>query len=717
MTMNGKMQGNTPEYEFWLSLGLKSAAYFYRQQNQTRMERTARVFRESWRNRKPFTVERGLPSRFADEARIEGDCGDLWGLWMDDSGLFHFDGEKFARLQKLYQADPVKSGILERAARDAGVPWELYPGRYWHCGTHKVADIPFLLEHGYQGYLAVIDEEMNAASPRKKSFLRGMREVAATLIDYFDRCAKAFQERWESTGETQYGVLADILSRIPKGPCHSFREAVTAVRILNLLCDSEFGRIDQYLYPYYAKDLAAGKITREEAKGLLADLCFFVNRDDLVWHQVIGGCDRQGRPSYNEITELVLENAPLFAHPHISLRVRSDMPESIMKKAMETIGTGCGNPALVREKVFIEDLNETYGVPLEDARDFAFGGCSEILIPGKTNVDSTWCAYNVLEVLLETVYTELLNADSYEGLYEMFCGQLEITVEEMTEHINIRQHLKGVFWPDPLTTLHTSGCIENGKGFWEGGALYNFDGADIFGNTNVINSLGTLKALFEGKLKAGKERFLNALKTDFKEEGELLLSIQRLPKFGSGDDALRAIAAEYTDFLFSCIRGRRTWRGDGWFIPDIVQWITYGPLGNKTGASPDGRRKAAPLADSSGATPGTDENGPVALLADVSALPHKKGCGTMVLNLRLAKECFSPDLIGKLPDLFRGYFRMGGSQVQVSVLDEETLRDALNHPDDHRDLIVRVGGFTDYFYKQTKDIQRSIVERVAHRAG
>ena len=116
------------------------------------------------------------------------------------------------------------------------------------------------------------------------------------------------------------------------------------VRILNLLCDSEFGRIDQYLYPYYRKDVEQGRLTREEAKGLLADLCRFVNRDGLVWHQVVGGCGRDGKPSYNELTELVLENAPLFAHPHISLRVREDMPKELWEKAFAPSARDAGTP-------------------------------------------------------------------------------------------------------------------------------------------------------------------------------------------------------------------------------------------------------------------------------------------------------------------------------------------------------------------------------------
>ena len=153
-----------------------------------------------------------------DEARIEGDCGDLWGFWVDDSGLIHFDGEKFSGLQELYRTDPVASGILERAARDGSVPQELFPGRYWHCGTHKVADIPFLLESGYRGYLEKIEREERGASPKKRSFLRGMRDVTLALMDYFRRCARSFGRRMSERGTNGTGLWLTRYSGVPKGP-------------------------------------------------------------------------------------------------------------------------------------------------------------------------------------------------------------------------------------------------------------------------------------------------------------------------------------------------------------------------------------------------------------------------------------------------------------------------------------------------------------------
>lgn len=662
----------------------------------------------------PFLVERGLPSRFVNQPGIAGDRGPECGLCVDGRGQMWLDAEKFAKLRERFEGDPLAGNILERASRDAGVPKELYPARYWHCGTHRVADIPALLHGGYEGYLQKISALMENANPIQQSFLRGMRYTAFALIEYFQRCSTAFLETYIKTGDRDYLMLGQILSRVPQKPCRTFQEAVVVIRLLNLFCDSEYGRIDQYLYPYYLEDVKKRRITRKEAKKMLQDLCYFADRDDLVWHQVIGGCDEQGAASYNEVTLLVLENAACYAHPHTTLRVRADMPEEIWHAAMQAIGSGCGNPALVREDIFINDLVKTYHVPLQDARNFAFGGCSEILIPGKTNVDSTWCAYNTAEILNETIFRELEGCQTFEEFMQRFREQTEITVEEMVRHVNIRQHLAGIFLADPVLSLHTAGCLESQKSFWEGGAVYNFDGADIFGNTNAVNSMVTIRALFEGRLSADKQRLIRALKEDFKNDPELLLEIQNLPKFGNGDAETGELAKEMTDWLFSCIIGKRTWRGGGYFVPDIIQWITYATLGEQMGATADGRRAQTALADSCSAAAGTDESGPTALLSDCALLPHEHGAGTMVLNLSLAPSCFTEDKIEKMPALFLGYFSMGGSQVQVNVTDKETLLDAYENPEAHRNLIVRVGGFTDYFYKQSKEIQRVIVDRTLH---
>lgn len=705
---------STYEYDFWMSLGMKSAALFYLDKNMSLTERAGKVFYESMKTLAPFEVEKGLPSRLPASRGIAGDEGPSRGLSVDGKGQLWIDGEKFGKLKEAFRNDPVKSGILERAEQDAGVPKELYPARYWHCGTHKVADLEGILSQGYDGYLKRIDQQMEGADGPKRSFLRGLRYTAVAMMEYFERCSGFFLEEYIRTGKQDYRTMGEILSRVPGKPCRSFREAVVVLRLLNLFCDSEYGRIDRYLYPYYMRDVERRALTREEAKGLLRDMYSFIDRDGLVWHQVIGGCDREGRASYNELTILVLEALEGCAHPHTSLRVRDDMPEEIWQAAMKAMGSGSGNPALVQEEISIKDLVETYQIPLEDARDFAFGGCSEILIPGKTNVDSTWCAYNTAEVLHETIYRELESCESYEEFIARFKEQTAMTVDEMVRHVNVRQHLIGTFLADPLMSLHTSGCMERGKGFWEGGAPYNFDGADIFGNTNAINALVTIKALFDGHLQVEKQRLIRALKEDFANDPELLLEIRGLSKFGNGDEETGRIAAEMTGWLFGCIIGKRTWRGNGYFIPDIIQWTTYAALGEKMPATADGRRAGRALADSSSATAGTDEMGPTAVLGDCAKLPHDHGAGTIVLNLSLAPFCFGEENIRKMPALFKGYFTLGGSQVQVTVADAKKIQDAYEHPEEHKDLIVRIGGFTDYFYKQSREIQRVVMERTIH---
>lgn len=702
------------EYDFWMSLGMKSVALFYLDKNMSLTERAGKVLYESMKTMKPFEVEKGLPSRLACSAAIAGDEGADRGLCVDGKGQLWLDAEKFSRLKETFRDDPVKSGILERAEQDAGVPKELYPARYWHCGTHKVADIEGILSQGYDGYLKRIDRQMERADAAQRSFLRGLRYTAVAMTEYFERCSSFFLEEYIRTGEREYRTLGEIMSRTPKKPCGSFREAIIVLRLLNLFCDSEYGRIDQYLYPYYVQDLERRVLTREEAKGLLKDMYAFLDRDGLIWHQVIGGCGRDGRASYNDLTLLVLETLEGCAHPHTSLRIRDDMPEEIWLAAMKAMGSGSGNPALVQEEIFIKDLVETYQIPVEDARDFAFGGCSEILIPGKTNVDSTWCAYNTAEILHETIYRELEACESYEEFIARFKEQTAMTVDEMVRHVNIRQHLAGTFLADPVMSLHTVGCVEQGKGYWEGGALYNFDGADIFGNTNVINSLVTIKALFDGRLKVEKQRLLKALKEDYANDAELLREISKLPKFGNGDRETGKIAEEMTRWLFECMIGKRIWRGNGYFIPDIIQWTTYATLGEKMAATADGRKAKRALADSSSAMAGTDEKGPTVVLGDCALLPHDHGAGTMVLNLSLAPFCFEEENIRKMPALFKGYFMMGGSQVQVTVADAKKIQAAFDHPEEHKDLIVRIGGFTDYFYKQSREIQRVVLERTIY---
>ena len=175
---------STYEYDFWMSLGMKSVALFYLDKNMSLTERAGKVFYESMKTLQPFTVERGLPSRFVNQPGILSDQGPEYGLSVDGKGQMWLDGEKYEKLRKRFAKDALAESILERASQDAGVPKELYPARYWHCGTHRVADIPQLLENGYEGYLARIDVLMKNGNTMQRSFLRGMCYTAWAMVEY-----------------------------------------------------------------------------------------------------------------------------------------------------------------------------------------------------------------------------------------------------------------------------------------------------------------------------------------------------------------------------------------------------------------------------------------------------------------------------------------------------------------------------------------------------
>lgn len=704
------------EYDILMKHNLKSAALFYLNKNLTLTERAGMVVYESYKALGPFTICRDLPDGFINEPYITGDVGKEQGLDVSCDGFVNCNWEELCKnVVDQYDKNSYEYSMFEKINMDASIQLWPTPSRYFHGGFHNVCDIEFLLHRGYVGYIEKIEAEMKTADFEKQSFLRGLLYTLYAFVEYIDFCSNEYVKKYNETGDISFKKLSDALKNAPKNPCKSFYEAVVVIRLLNVMVASEFGRLDQLLFPFYEKSLEEETITKEAAAKLLDTLCYFMNRDGIIWHMVIGGCNQKGDVADNELTEIILNNIGNYAQPNISLRVSPNTSDKIWRLALEKIGQGKGNPALVNEELYISDLINTYHVAKEDAFNFAFGGCSELIIPGKCNTNSTWTAYNIADILNECIYNNLEKCNSFNIFMEVFKGDIKITINEMVQHINYRRQPFAVFLPSPVLSLHTSGCIESGKTFANGGAIYNFDTTDIFGLTNVINSLAVVKEFFEGKLNVSAGELVTALKNNFETTPELLKQFKKYPKFGNGNAELKTLASEIAAYLFDCIIGKRLYPGDGYFLPSIIQWITFTKLGKEMNATLDGRRKGEPLADSCGAMAGTDIEGPTALMVDAAVLPQGHVAGTLVLNVKLNPECFkSSKDIEKIKLLCQGYFELGGGQIQINVIDEELLKKALKAPEEHKNIIVRVGGFTDFFYKQEKDIQKTIVKRISH---
>jgi formate C-acetyltransferase len=240
---------------------------------------------------------------------------------------------------------------------------------------------------------------------------------------------------------------------------------------------------------------------------------------------------------------------------------------------------------------------------------------------------------------------------------------------------------------------------------------------NVAGLSNVADSLAAIReVVFETAEVSGSE-LLDILAPDFAGQEAFRRRLTRCPRFGNDDERADDVAAEVVKHVFAEFLTRRPWRG-GRFLPSVIMFATYAQAGVAVGATPDGRRAGEPLGDSIGPVQGRDTHGPTAMLKSVSRLPLRLAVGTPILNLRLPKALFrSLDERGKLRDLIVTYFELGGLQLQLSVVDRADLEDAIEHPERHGDLIVRIGGYSEYFVRLSPELQRSVLERTEHAVG
>ncbi|MFC1737112.1 glycyl radical enzyme domain-containing protein [Candidatus Hydrogenedentota bacterium] len=703
-----------------LKHGLRSAAIFYEHKNEPLMRRASRVTRACMEET-PLPAYNG--TRLYPLGKwnpfLPNDDPHEHGLAIAFTGRYTYKREAFAQLVQSID-DEFEQLILQRIARDMNVyTTDPGPARYFHAGHHWIMNYPRILNEGLEGYMArLIDHESKAENEEKRVFYAALRDTLEGLITVTRRGVDYLKSLPSQNGAGNLERLIKGLERVPIQPARNFYEALLSAHFITQFGCLEPGRIDKYLYPYYTKDLTEGRITPAEAKELLDE--FLGNIDSILGsptavHMTLGGTDEEGRAAYNELTEIILKSMRQHRQPNTSLRVRKDMPDELWETVLDNLAAGCGNPALVNEELYLEGLRETFSVSKEDMADYAFGGCTETLIQGRSAVDATWVAYNVLDVLEQSIQSHLIDSDSYEEFLEKFKSDIRFTVREMVDHVNLRQHHYASFRTEPIRALFTEDCIEQGKGFNEGGARYNFDNTNIYGMTNAINSLYTLSELYSGELEMSRQEFMDMLQNNYEGFEKEHMLIRRLDKFGNDTNEINALATEISTLVFDEILKYRCYRGDGQFMPAVIGWVSFVKLGWHTGASPDGRKKGEPLADSTGPMQGTDKKGLTAMLLSTAAIPQNKAVGTCVLNVLLDKKCLeAPEQRERTRALFQTYFNQGGAQIQVNVVSAEILEDAMKHPEKHENLVVRVAGYSDYFVKQREGIKEAILERTRH---
>ncbi len=594
----------------------------------------------------------------------------------------------------------------------------------------------------------------------KEAFYRGLglvvdgiRQMAANLADQAEVEAAKLQAGSDRARELL--EAAEILRRVPYKPARTFREGLQAAWLIHLALNLEdfeqgisFGRLDQFLYPLYSKDLAKGLLTPDQARELLASFCLkcaetiplysrrinrFFGGNAVGQGITIGGVDAEGLDVTNELSKLVLEAYSLVMtrEPSLHARMHSKTPQWFQDSCAGLIQAGSGKPALFNDRPIIKALQEA-GMSLEHARDYAVIGCVEMGSQGRTYNSSDAALFN-LPLCLELALNcgrrfsggRRLGAKTpppvaiktYQDLLGVFREQVEHSVAEMVKIITALEKQYRVIRPSPLNSLLTEGCLESGRDVTWGGALYDYTSIQGVGLADTGESLFALKKMVFDDQNLSLAEFVKILKNNFRGAEKLQARLNlRIPRYGNDHDGVDQAVQEAADIFSETIASHHNSRG-GRYLTGFYAMTCHHGFGAVTGALPNG--KAAGFRLSNGLSPvdGADRSGPTAALNSAARLDSSNWANCYALNLKFEKSLIRGEKgIQALKDLIRGYFEQGGMELQINVQDAEQLRLAKNNPALYPGLMVRVSGYCSYFNDLSPEVQDEIIERTTHGA-
>lgn len=602
--------------------------------------------------------------------------------------------------------------------------------------------------------LARLEQETHREDDRivfQKSVMISLNAVIC-FARRFSLLAKEMAEReLDNSRKRELEKISAVCEQVPAKPARTFYEAIQSFWFIMLMTTpspvASMGRFDQFMYPFYKKDIEEGIIDNDEVLELLqclrikdmqlnrtsGALARQKNAGMAKWHNMtIGGVTPDGRDGTNELSYLILEAVDQCRTPHhtVTIRVHEGSPEELMIKGLEVVKTGIGMPAFVGDRSYIGFLRRE-GVSLEDARNYALAGCIDAAIPGKSRIGpyGMFIVSKVLEAVMNNGMDprtgkrlgletgEFTGFKSFYDFMDAFKKQMVYFLELHAEKNNIELDVYRELYPDPVRSSLMFRGVKEGKALLE--RTFPFENGAVMnpvGMINVIDSLAAVKKIvFDEKKVTGRE-LMDALETNWEGErgGEIRKLLLAAPKYGNNDDYVDSIAREVYGFFSETVRTFKTSLG-GSHKPTGVSISAQWPGGNLTGATPDGRFSGECLADGTvSAMRGMDVRGPTALLnsaAKIDQLPFQ----ATLLNMKFDPSSLKTrEDLKKLSFLIRTYFSMNGKHVQFNVVGREKLLEAQKTPENHRDLIVRIAGYSAYFIQLGKAMQDEIIGRTEH---
>lgn len=636
--------------------------------------------------------------------------------------------------------------------------------------AHLAVNYEKILAFGLKGYEERVKDlkaKLDLTDPDsidKNIFYKAVLIVIEAVHQFVQRYSKLAQEladkEKDSKRKAELLEISRICAKVPYEPATSFYEAVQSVWFIQLILQIEsnghslsYGRFDQYMYPYYIKDIQEKVITKDEALELLTCLwikTLTINKvrsqahtlssagSPMYQNVTIGGQTPDKKDAVNELSFVVLQSVAQtrLTQPNLTVRYHKNINKAFFDDCIEVMKLGFGMPALNNDEIIIPSFIN-WGVKEEDAYNYSAIGCVETAVPGKWGYRCTGMSYiNFPRVLLCAMndgvdlttgkrftkgYGYFKDMKSYEELLSAW----DKTVREMTRYSVIVENAidkaseRDV--PDVLCSALTDDCIGRGKTIKEGGAVYDFISGLQVGIANMADSLAAIKKLVFEEKKITPVQLWNAILDDFQSDENKKIQamlIDKVPKYGNDIDYVDNLVVEAYDSYLDEIKkypNTRYHRGP-------IGGIRYGGTssisanvgqGMGTMATPDGRNAYEPLAEGCSPAHNADKNGPTAVFKSVAKLPTEKITGGVLLNQKMTPQMLSTEENKqKLEMLIRAFFnRLHGYHVQYNIVSRETLIDAQKHPEKHKDLIVRVAGYSAFFNVLSKKTQDDIIGR------
>lgn len=577
---------------------------------------------------------------------------------------------------------------------------------------------------------------------------------------YSDLARSLMKQESNETRKQELELIANTCLKVPYEPAASFYDAVQSMWFIHLILQIEsnghslsYGRMDQYLYEFLDHDLKNGIIDENQAVELLTNLwlkTFTINKvrswshtqfsagSPLYQNVTVGGQTPDKKDAVNQLSYLILRSVAQtrLPQPNLTVRYHKGLSEAFMDEAIEVVKLGFGMPAFNSDEVIIPSFIEK-GVKEADAYNYSAIGCVETAVPGKWGYRCTGMSFiNFPKTLLIVINggidpetnTKLIDGiKSFDEMtsYEELEAAWDKVIREFTRQSVIIENACDLVLehdvPDILCSALTEDCIKRGKTLKEGGAVYDFISGLQVGIANLADSLAAIKKLVFEEKKISATELMDALNNDF--EGEKGRQIQMMlihdaPKYGNDDDYVDCLVVKaYRSYIDEVVKypntrfnrgpiGGTRYAGTSSISANVGQ-------GKGTLATPDGRKARTPLAEGCSPSHAMDTNGPTAVFKTVSKLPTHDITGGVLLNQKVTPAMLSNDENKKkLEMLIRTFFnRLEGYHVQYNVIDKQTMLDAQVHPEKHRDLIVRVAGYSAFFNALSKATQDDIIER------